>query len=400
MITFIEVIAYSIGASVLALIVAWLSVKQLGFNIEGFSYPGCAAIQSFVNCLVLLSAVWVIGLTGFAIHIIVVVAVLLVAIAWSVKNVIELLQKKQKARRGYETAIINLMLSGAVVAILVTIGIVATVITEAWQFFSIIPITEFLFGLEWSPQIAIREDQAGASGSFGVIPVLLGTILVSFIAMCVSIPLGLLSAIYLAEFASSKIRNNAKPALEFLAGIPTVVYGFFALITLSPWLRDLGANVGLHTSGESALAAGLVIGVMTIPFVASLSEDAIVAVPDDLRNGSLALGSTHGEVVVRVVLPAALPGIVAGLLLALSRAIGETMIVVMAAGLSANLTVNPLESVTTITVQIVTLLTGDQTFDDPKTLAAFALGLLLFVFTLVLNLLALNMVRRYQERYE
>ena len=249
-------------------------------------------------------------------------------------------------------------------------------------------------------KFTIREDQVGSSGAFGAVPLFVGTLLVSFIAMIVAVPIGLMSAIYLSEYASPLIRAYAKPLLEILAGIPTVVYGFFAAITVAPLLRDFGDMVGLSIASESALAAGIVMGVMIIPFVSSLSDDIINAVPQSLRDGSFALGATHSETIVKVILPAALPGIVGAILLAISRAIGETMIVVMAAGLSANLTFNPLETVTTVTVQIVTLLVGDQEFDSAKTLAAFALGLMLFVTTLFLNVIALYVVRKYREQYE
>ena len=248
--------------------------------------------------------------------------------------------------------------------------------------------------------MAIREDQVGSSGAFGAVPLFVGTMLISAVAMLVAVPIGLMSAIYLSEYASAGFRSWAKPLLEILAGIPTVVYGFFAAITVAPMLRGFGESLGLSVSSESALAAGLVMGVMIIPFVSSLSDDVINAVPQSLRDGSFGLGATHSETITKVVLPAALPGIVGAVLLAVSRAIGETMIVVMAAGLSANLTINPLEAVTTVTVQIVTLLVGDQEFDSAKTLAAFALGLMLFFTTLCLNVLALYVVRKYREQYE
>jgi phosphate transport system permease protein len=248
--------------------------------------------------------------------------------------------------------------------------------------------------------MAIRADQVGSSGSFGAVPVFAGTMLISFIAMLVAAPVGLLSAIYLSEYAGRKFRAAAKPLLEILAGVPTVVYGVFAALTVAPAIRGMGASIGLSVSSESALAAGLVMGVMIIPFVLSISDDVINAVPQAMRDGSYALGATRSETVKLVIIPAALPGIVGGLLLAVSRAIGETMIVVMAAGLSANLTANPLQAVTTVTVQIVTLLVGDQEFDSPKTLAAFALGLLLFIVTLALNVIALYVVRKYREQYE
>ena len=285
-------------------------------------------------------------------------------------------------------------------AALVTLGIVFTVAAESLQFFREVPPLEFFFGTLWSPQIAIREDQAGASGAFGFIPLLAGTLLITAIAMALATPTGLVLAVYLSEFSGAKARARIKPLLEILAGVPTVVYGFFAVAVLSPLLRDLGEGLGAEVAGESALAAGLVMGVMLIPFIASLSEDALFAAPESLRQGALALGATRFEAATQVMIPAALPGIVAGILLALSRAVGETMIVVMAAGVAANLTANPLEAVTTITVQIVTLLTGDQEFDDPKTLAAFALGLALFFITLALNLAALAVVRRWQQRYD
>ncbi|MBC7906019.1 MAG: phosphate ABC transporter permease subunit PstC, partial [Rhodospirillaceae bacterium] len=268
------------------------------------------------------------------------------------------------------------------------------------RFFQFVPVTEFLFGTSWSPQMAIREDQVGSSGAFGAVPLFAGTALISMIAMVVAVPLGLLSAIYMAEYAHPKFRAVAKPLLEILAGIPTVVYGFFAALSVAPLVRDLGTNLGLSISSESALVAGVVMGIMIIPFVSSLSDDIITAVPQSLREGAYGLGATKSETVKQVILPAALPGIVGGVLLAVSRAIGETMIVVMAAGLSANLSANPFEAVTTVTVQIVTLLVGDQEFDSPKTLAAFALGLVLFFVTLALNIVALHVVRKYREQYD
>ncbi|MFN3920725.1 MAG: phosphate ABC transporter permease subunit PstC, partial [Methylohalobius sp.] len=304
------------------------------------------------------------------------------------------------ARNHVEKAIEVFLIASSTLAILTTIGIVLSVLFESLRFFQLVPVTEFLFGTNWSPQLAIRPDQVGASGAFGFIPLLTGTLLVSAVAMAVAVPLGLLSAIYLAEFAHPRVRAMAKPLLEILAGVPTVVYGFFAALVVAPFLRDLGNALGLSISSESALGAGLVMGIMIIPFVSSLSEDVIHAVPQALRDGAFALGATRAEAITQVVIPAALPGIVGGILLAISRAIGETMIVVMAAGLTARLTANPLESVTTITVQIVSLLIGDQEFDSPKTLAAFALGLVLFVITLGLNVLALYVVRKYRESYE
>jgi len=305
-----------------------------------------------------------------------------------------------RARNQVEKAVMAFLVGSSLVAILTTVGIVLSVLFESIRFFEKVPVTEFLFGLQWSPQIAMRADQVGSNGAFGAVPLFTGTLLISSIALVVAVPIGLLSAIYLAEYASLKFRSVAKPLLEILAGIPTVVYGFFAALTVAPFLRDMGADFGLTVSSESALAAGLVMGIMIIPFVSSLSDDFINAVPQSLRDGAYALGATQSETIRQVVIPAALPGIVGGVLLAASRAIGETMIVVMAAGLAANLTANPLEAVTTVTTQIVTLLVGDQEFDSPKTLAAFALGLVLFLATLGLNILALHIVRKYREQYE
>jgi phosphate transport system permease protein len=305
-----------------------------------------------------------------------------------------------RARNRVETVILALLLAASTIAIVTTIGIVLSVLFEAVRFFREVPLTEFVFGLDWSPQTAIREDQVGSSGSFGAVPLFTGTLLITAIAMFVSVPIGLMTAIFLAEYSSERVRSIAKPLLEILAGIPTVVYGFFAALTMAPAIRRAGEAMGLQVASESALAAGVVMGIMIIPLISSLSDDAINAVPRAMRDGALGLGSTRSETVVRVILPAALPGIIGGILLAVSRAIGETMIVVMAAGLAANLTANPLEAVTTVTVQIVTLLVGDQEFDSAKTLAAFALGLALFITTLVLNVIGLQVVRRYREQYE
>jgi phosphate transport system permease protein len=304
------------------------------------------------------------------------------------------------ARVKVERAMRIVLLACSGVAIVTTVGIVLSVLFEALRFFEAVSIFDFMFGTSWSPQTAIRADQVGSSGSFGAVPLFVGTLLISAIAMFIAVPIGLMTAIYLSEYASRKFRGIAKPILEILAGIPTVVYGFFAALTVAPFFRDIGQHIGLNVASESALAAGIVMGVMIIPFVSSLSDDVINAVPQAMRDGSLGLGATKSETIKQVIIPAALPGIVGGVLLAASRAIGETMIVVMAAGLSAKLTLNPLESVTTVTVQIVTLLTGDQEFDSPKTLAAFALGLMLFVTTLMLNIIALHIVRKYREQYE
>ena len=305
-----------------------------------------------------------------------------------------------RARNRVERVIEYLLIAASSVAILTTIGIFLSVFFEALRFFQQVSLLDFLFGLSWSPQTAIRADQVGSSGAFGAVPLFTGTLLISGLAMLVAVPVGLMSAIYLSEYASRRFRAYAKPLLEILAGIPTVVYGYFAALTVAPLLRGFGESLGLDVASESALGAGLVMGIMIIPFVSSLSDDVITAVPQALRDGSYGLGATRSETIRNVVFPAALPGIVGAVLLAVSRAIGETMIVVMAAGLAANLTANPLEAVTTVTVQIVMLLTGDQEFDSAKTLAAFALGLVLFLVTLGLNVIALRVVRRYREQYE
>lgn len=307
---------------------------------------------------------------------------------------------KTRARNQVERVVQSIMIGCASVAILTTVGIVFSVLFESYRFFGHVPATDFLFGTHWSPQTAMRADQAGSSGAFGAVPLFVGTLLISFIALLVAVPLGLMSAIYLSEYAGPKLRAYAKPTMEVLAGIPTVVYGFFAALTVAPFIRNLGESLGLSVASESALAAGLVMGIMIIPFMSSLSDDVINAVPQSLRDGSYGMGATKSETIKQVILPAALPGIVGAFLLAASRAIGETMIVVMAAGLAANLTINPLDSVTTVTVYIVKLLTGDQEFDSAKTLAAFALGLSLFVVTLILNVVALHIVRKYREQYD
>lgn len=322
------------------------------------------------------------------------VAIVLMLITWIRINT------KLRARVEVEKAFKWFLLLCASLAIFTTAGIILSVLFESIKFFKAVPISEFLFGLDWSPQTAIRADQVGGSGAFGAVPLFAGTMLISLIAMIIAVPAGLMSAIYLSEYASPIVRTVVKPMLEVLAGVPTVVYGFFAALTVAPFIRESGTVFGLSVSSESALAAGLVMGVMIIPFISSLSDDVINAVPQSLRDGSYGLGATKSETIKQVVIPAALPGIVGGVLLAVSRAIGETMIVVMAAGLAAHLTANPLESVTTITVQIVTLLVGDQEFDSPKTLSAFALGLMLFVITLVFNYVALHVVRKYREQYE
>ena len=307
-----------------------------------------------------------------------------------------------RARNRVEMQVRALLLVSSVVAILTTFGIVLSLIFESIRFFQLVSPVEFLTGLQWSPQTAIRADQVGSTGAFGAVPLFWGTIFIgAIIAMAVAIPLGLMSAIYLTQYADPRVRKWLKPILELLAGVPTVVYGFFAALTIAPLVRSFAVALGMtNASSDSALAAGLVMGVMIIPFVSSMADDALAAVPRAMRDGSLAMGATPSETVKKVLVPAALPGIMGGVLLAVSRAIGETMIVVMAAGLAANLTANPFSSVTTVTTQIVALLTGDQEFDSAKTLSAFALGLVLFVMTLILNIYALAVVKRYREAYE
>ncbi|MDA7569659.1 phosphate ABC transporter permease subunit PstC [Emcibacteraceae bacterium] len=304
------------------------------------------------------------------------------------------------SRNNLEFIIKIVLVIFSVIAVITTIGIVFSLLFESIRFFDQISITEFVFGTQWSPQTAIRIDQVGSTGAFGAVPLFLGTMLITAIAMFIAGPIGLMSAIYMAEFASDRIRNIAKPLLEILAGIPTVVYGFIAALVVAPFIRNVGEAIGLEIASESALAAGIVMAAMIIPLISSLSDDVISVVPKSLREGSLGLGATKTETTIKVILPSALPGIVGALLLATSRAIGETMIVVMAAGMAANLTINPLEAVTTVTVQIVTLLTGDQEFASAKTLSAFALGLALFITTLALNAFALYIVRKYREEYD
>lgn len=305
-----------------------------------------------------------------------------------------------KARDKIEFLLDGLMIICATLAILTTIGIIISLVYESIAFFRHVPVHEFLFGLNWEPQIAIRADQVAGQGAFGAIPVFAGTFLIAIIALVVAVPIGLLSATYLTEFSGPRFRAIAKPALEILAGVPTIVYGFFAVLVIAPSMRTFGSSIGLNIAPNSALAAGAVMGIMIIPFISSLADDAIQAVPRSMREGSLALGATPAETISKVLLPAALPGIMGGVLLAASRVIGETMIVVMAAGLIANLTANPLNSVTTVTVQIVTLLIGDTEFDNPKTLAAFALGLMLFLITLGLNIVAQRVAHKYREQYD
>ena len=338
------------------------------------------SLNSFANMLVI-AAGWIFGLLG---------------LSFGLRS----LSASFRARNQVERVVKIVLFSAACVAVLTTVGILFSVLFETIRFFEKVSPFEFLFGLQWSPQIAMRADQGGSSGAFGIIPLVTGTLLITFIAILIAGPVGLFAAIYMAEYATPRFRAFAKPLLEILAGVPTVVLGFFAALTLAPQVRGWGEVFGLNVASESALAAGIVMGMMIIPFVSSLSDDVINAVPQSLRDGSYAMGSTKSETVKKVVLPAAFAGIVSAFMLAISRAVGETMIVVMAAGLAANLTLNPLEAVTTFTVQIKTILVGDQEFDSAKTLAAFALGFVLFFFTLTLNVIAMQIVKRYREQYD
>lgn len=338
-------------------------------------------------------------------------ALALAGAAWGLSRI----RAAFRAREGVERWLQALLMACSVTAVFTTVGIVASLVWESWRFFQAVPPQAFLFGMEWDPQSAMYADQVVSEGAFGAIPLFAGTFLIMLIAMLVAAPVGLFAAIYLSEYASSRTRAIVKPLLEVLAGVPTVVYGFFAALTVGPLFRagfnaigaqlvggpfnDLGLYLG-EVQNQMALVAGAVMGVMLIPFVSSLSDDIINAVPQSLRDGSLAMGATRSETVKKVVLPAALPGVMAAMLLAVSRAVGETMIVTMAAGLQARTTLNPLETVTTVTVQIVTLLTGDQEFDSPRTLSAFGLGLTLFVVTLLLNVVALRIVQKYREQYD
>ncbi len=299
-----------------------------------------------------------------------------------------------RARNRVESVSLGLLMLASSIAIMTTVGIVVSMLSESLRFFTLYPAGDFFFGLTWSPNFRGNSE-------LGILPLLWGTLYISFVAMVVAIPIGVFAAIYLAEYASPRVRSIVKPLIEIIAGIPTVVFGLFALVTVGPFLRDYFAQpFGLGNSGSSVMTAGIVIGILNIPFISSLSDDIINAVPQSMRDGSLGLGATRSETIRQVVLPAALPGIVGAILMAASRAIGETMIVTMGAGAAARLGLNPFEAMTTITVKIVSQLTGDTEFNSPETLVAFALGMSLFVITLCLNILALIIVRRYREQYE
>lgn len=321
-------------------------------------------------------------------------ALALVAAALGLLYAVSVSHKDFRARNRVERVTLGILILASSVAILTTVGIVLSLVSEAGRFFTMYPFTDFLFGLTWDPKFQ-------GNSSFGLIPLLWGTLYISFVAMIVAIPLGLFTAIYLSEYASPRVRAVVKPAIEVIAGIPTVVFGLFALVTVGPFLRDfIAIPFGLGNSGASVMTAGIVIGILNVPFISSLADDIINAVPQAMRDGSYGLGATPSETIRQVVLPAALPGIVGAVLMAGSRAIGETMIVTMGAGAAATMGLNPFEAMTTITVKIVGQLTGDTAFDSPETLVAFALGITLFVITLALNIVALVIVRKYREQYD
>jgi phosphate transport system permease protein len=332
--------------------------------------------------------------------IVIILSILIFSLSYAYKSI----QKNNRMREPVEIFLKWLLFTASLAAVLVTIGIVFSLLFEAIRFFQAVQFFDFIFGTHWYPaKTFVRDGQPDPEllkDAFGAVPLFAGTFFIAFIAMCVAIPIGLLSGIYLSEYSGRNVRKYAKPIIEILAGIPTVVYGFFAALTVGPFVKEIGNAMGLEVSAESALAAGAVMGVMIIPFISSLSDDVITAVPQNLRDGSYAMGATKSETIKKVIFPAALPGIVGSILLAVSRAVGETMIVVMASGLAANLTINPLESTSTITAQIVVTLIGDQQFGDPKTQSAFALGITLFLVTLFLNVIALSVVKKYREKYD
>ena len=309
-----------------------------------------------------------------------------------------LFKRNFNAKKHFEKFQITVLSITASIGILITLIVSISILVEALRFFKIVSFTEFFFGLNWNPQMAITAEQEVGKSSFGVVPVFLGTLLITLVAMLVAVPIGIMSAIYLGMYAKAKTRDILKPILEILAGVPTVVYGYFAVTTIAPLFKSFFNGVGIEMSAESALSAGFVMGVMIIPFVLSLTDDAISSVPQSLKDGALALGSTKSEMIKKVVLVSAMPTIIGAIILAVSRAIGETMIVVMSAGLVAKLSFNPLDSVTTATAQIVTLLVGDQEFNSPKTLSAFAIALTLFVFTFAFNVVALMVMKKCSRK--
>ena len=351
-------------------------------------YAYCFAIWGVLTSLVILSLN--ISLVNKFVIFVIALGALYFLIDW-------FFQKNFNAKSHLEGSMKFVMMVSALIGVVITIAITASILFESLRFFEIVNFFDFLFGLSWNPQMAMHSDQAVSNSSFGIVPVLLGTLLITIVAMMVSIPLGIMAAIYLYFYTNSKVRDFLKPILEILAGIPTVVYGYFAITAVAPFLKGSFGFLGIDIASESALGAGFVMGIMIIPFVSSLVDDALNSVPGTLKDGSLALGSTKSEMIKNVVIPYAMPSIVGAVILAFSRAIGETMIVTMAAGLVAKLTINPLESVTTATAQIITLLVGDQEFDSPKTLAAFAIALVLFVTTFIFNIIALKVIKKYKR---
>ncbi|MBF9047157.1 phosphate ABC transporter permease subunit PstC [Rhodobacterales bacterium LSUCC0031] len=328
--------------------------------------------------------------TGALFRSIFTILVAVLALAYAIK----ITHSAMRARNRVEMVVLGVLMLASTVAILTTIGIVLSMLSETYRFSTMYPFGDFLFGLTWSPTFQ-------GNSQLGLLPLLWGTIYITLVAMLVAVPTGLFTAIYLAEYASPRVRSVVKPLIEVIAGIPTVVFGLFALVTVGPFLREwIAEPTGLGTSGSSVMTAGIVIGILNVPFISSLADDIMNAVPQSLRDGSYGLGATKSETVRQVILPAALPGIVGAILLAASRAIGETMIVTMGAGASAKLDLNPFEAMTTITVKIVSQLTGDLEFNSAETLVAFALGMTLFMITLGLNVFALWVVRRYREQYE
>jgi len=364
--------------------------KTPGVSSLPAHYSYCFVLWSIITlCMVMIISGG--GLFGASLSVVLVASLLLVT------N--QLFHKGFNSKKHIEGFGVGVLSLTAGIGILITVVITASIMFEALRFFKYVNVFDFLFGLSWNPQVAITKDQEIGESAFGVVPVFLGTILIMLIAMLVAVPTGIMGAIYLCLYAKRKTRDYLKPIIEILAGVPTVVYGYFAVITIAPFFKSVFASLGIDLASESALSAGFVMGVMIIPFVLSLTDDALNAVPQDLKDGALAMGSTKSEMIKKVVLPSATPSIVGAVILAVSRAIGETMIVVMAAGLVANLTFNPLDAVTTATAQIVTLLTGDTEFDSPKTLAAFALALTLFIFTFLFNIIALMVIKKYKKKY-
>ena len=364
--------------------------KKAGVSALPIHYAYCFSLWSFILISVSLIALksTILGVS---------LAILGIIACFFVIN--NLFCKGFDSKKHIEGFGVGLLSITAGVGIIITIVISVSILFEALRFFKFVNPFDFLFGLSWNPQVAINDDQEVGKSAFGVVPVFLGTLLIMFIAMLVAVPAGIMGAIYLCLYAKRKTRDYVKPIIEILAGVPTVVYGYFAVITIAPFFKNLFASLGIELASESALSAGFVMGVMIIPFILSLTDDALNAVPQALKDGALAMGSTKSEMIKKVVLPSAMPSIVGAIILAVSRAIGETMIVVMAAGLVAKLTFNPLDAVTTATAQIVTLLTGDTEFDSPKTLAAFALALTLFIFTFIFNVVALVVIKKYKKKY-